>query len=699
MDKKEFKAWGTFKKGWESDEVEEEWTTRKMSKVDRDYAGKNGALRLDVDKGSDKLTVSERYVDAGAEESSDQFKKPTQEDREGLRYFAGTASGGKESANFLAGKRMGWKAENKSDGEDEEEAANEDEGAEGDGDAAQIDAIKRTAIFNKSETGFKALRSQLEEATKAAARRLSTIEELKAEIPSLKEDVAFDSYCATSGFRVQIGLLCLGLRSSADLFKALAVEDQPPVSQPPALLAIQDGLEEGGGSGTGEADVPHPAGGGAGGASSSSAPVAPVAVAASGPPLVVVTCEATSLEALFEKNPRKLPLKNPQSLLCLDEMGNLLLSVLSMETVADIEAFKKEWAGAADACKAVVSGIQKGDAAVKQHINNKRAKTQREANKQKTDEEKKQLEAAKANAQAIAARLKAPKGGSNVAMAIMQAQVSCFTSIDVLKQATESASKDAPCIYAGAPAVDTWAADEGVQVEMASFGGTYKKTEDIQSGRTQRPIIKKELRDPTETMFDALQPVNYLSIAELSGGKSFEKALWLYGFTEDMNNFNFPPQCMAMTRVYGGCMEFYMIAAADVKNAGLAAPGSDGLPSFASTTLDHVREQFLGLKGARLDELKEQGIRIYHGKLEPNMAIFIPAGFLVLEACVQGPLIFGVRKSYAQGPSEHAVQNCSDAAQVLKASGSNMSKLESVIDAMRKVTVAAAAPEEAQVEA
>ena len=35
----------------------------------------------------------------------------------------------------------------------------------------------------------------------------------------------------------------------------------------------------------------------------------------------------------------------------------------------------------------------------------------------------------------------------------------------------------------------------------------------------------------------------------------------------------------------------------------------------------------------------------------------------------------------------------------LKASGSTMSKLESVIDAMRKVTVAAAAPEEAQVEA
>ena len=55
MEKREFRCWGKFKKGWESDEVEEEWKNLKDDlSVERDQKGKNGSLRLEVDKGQQK---------------------------------------------------------------------------------------------------------------------------------------------------------------------------------------------------------------------------------------------------------------------------------------------------------------------------------------------------------------------------------------------------------------------------------------------------------------------------------------------------------------------------------------------------------------------------------------------------------------------------------------------------------------------
>lgn len=61
MEKREFAMWGKWKKGWDDEEVEDEWNKMKDDlSVARDNLGKDGALRLAVDKGGQEVGAGMR---------------------------------------------------------------------------------------------------------------------------------------------------------------------------------------------------------------------------------------------------------------------------------------------------------------------------------------------------------------------------------------------------------------------------------------------------------------------------------------------------------------------------------------------------------------------------------------------------------------------------------------------------------------
>ena len=70
--------------------------------------------------------------------------------------------------------------------------------------------------------------------------------------------------------------------------------------------------------------------------------------------------------------------------------------------------------------------------------------------------------------------------------------------------------------------------------------------------------------------------------------------------------------------------------------------------------------------------------------LEPHPALYVPQAYAVLELSAQGPLIFGVRKSYMDGGSDTAaVERFEKAGQILAASGNNVDRHNDVLQSLQ----------------
>ena len=225
MDKREFGCYGKYKKGWMPEEIEEEWTSRKADlTIDRDWNGKNGALRLEIDKGIDKHSTREKFLESASVEESDSIKNPNQQDLEALRYHSNSASNSKGAAAFLRSKwSMDWE-EKKAKDEDKSEDEDENDGASD--DIENVDAVKRAGAFAKAEDGLNKMVENFMTVMKSACERLDSVPAVEAELGSFTGDVAFHSYVATSTFRLKIGLVFLGHASSQALMtQPLAIKD------------------------------------------------------------------------------------------------------------------------------------------------------------------------------------------------------------------------------------------------------------------------------------------------------------------------------------------------------------------------------------------------------------------------------------------------------------------------------------------
>lgn len=436
------------------------------------------------------------------------LKKPKREDAEALRYFAHTSSTSQASTAFLAGRwNSEWKPEKANSDEDmgsEDAQGDGAAGGNGSGSGGQVDLVKRTGIFTKAEKTFSSVRSQLEAAVSSAAGRLLSVPGVEAELGTFEGDKAFDSYCKTLVFRAHIGMVCLGTLSSASLRRTtLSLKDigrekdtkDDAADKPMGLGALGGGTQAASGGGEalepatveGAAVAPSPAEGagpeapaGPSAASASATAPAPTPGPASADAgtseakpgdnpqeavqraltpksLDYITCPYSTFKEAFDRNPRKLPIKSPDDLATVSDMQQSLNGVLELEDVAEIEAFQATWQRNVAAAKALIASIGKGDAAVKQHIANKRSRLAKDKKIAKTEEEKKHLEATKAKAKAIAEKLKASRVQTD--LAIMKCSFDCFTDVHVEAQATTSVSDGQPIVYTGSEAVNEWAAN------------------------------------------------------------------------------------------------------------------------------------------------------------------------------------------------------------------------------------------------
>ena len=101
---KQFKAWGKYKQGWDSDECTDEWKILDDGDTERNFGGRKGAEQFYVDCGAYDLKGKENYIDGRMEEGGERIKKAKLEDREALQHFS-HASAASASDPFLSGRR------------------------------------------------------------------------------------------------------------------------------------------------------------------------------------------------------------------------------------------------------------------------------------------------------------------------------------------------------------------------------------------------------------------------------------------------------------------------------------------------------------------------------------------------------------------------------------------------------------------
>ena len=227
---------------------------------------------------------------------------------------------------------------------------------------------------------------------------------------------------------------------------------------------------------------------------------------------------------------------------------------------------------------------------------------------------------------------------------------------------------DIPALIDGGKAFADWLVDSQVQQGMTQYASRYKKNADfLETGRTQSPTFPKELKDKTMELLNGFKIDGEADISEVPGGASFHRALFSFGFAETMQKCAFTPQCAGSFRIfYGGVVELYMASCADLLAAGIV-PAGDG----ATSKMDDLVKAFCNLTLADFKKMNEDGSKqplpVYYIKTEPQRALWIPVGWLVLEVARQGPLIFGIRKSFMQSTAV-AIRNFKACGQVMLAS-------------------------------
>lgn len=189
-------------------------------------------------------------------------------------------------------------------------------------------------------------------------------------------------------------------------------------------------------------------------------------------------------------------------------------------------------------------------------------------------------------------------------------------------------------------------------------------------------MTKVEARYEALVLMKSFQPLGMADVTEMKGGKGFEKVLWMFGFLDNMKSCAFLPQCAAMVRMMqAGSMEIYMVAASCLETAKLLIGRGGALVSDPKhADLTKIRDAFMSMNKDQMKCAISSGALIFFARLEPGQVIYIPQGFLVLEAVVQGPLAFGVRKSFFElSPEPDTMANFELSGALLKANGSSSS--------------------------
>ena len=327
----------------------------------------------------------------------------------------------------------------------------------------------------------------------------------------------------------------------------------------------------------------------------------------------------------------------------MSELTESTLAASAMEELDErVDAFKKS----AEQTRLLAASLTKAANNFLGHIKNLKKKQERDATKQKKDEENREVSRVKAVAKAAAQQVKQEEKSTPALFLVDLAQMENDSSVlkfPVHDGSVKEIPMDRPVLFKNIQAVQEWAKLPKLQLALGTFGGKYKKADSYNSeGKSQTPLYNREGKEESlECIKGFLQAVPERH--RVTEENAFSKVLetpWLYGYDPALTNVSACPLGFPMFKILAqGSVKVIAMETVSLLAALRAVLQVDKI-SYAD-----LPKLVGSLDGEKLKQCKSAGLKAYYTVQEAHEAVWVPAGWIVAEQSMKGVLIYGLRVS------------------------------------------------------
>lgn len=360
------------------------------------------------------------------------------------------------------------------------------------------------------------------------------------------------------------------------------------------------------------------------------------------------------------------------------QLAAFIEKVLTMDSAVAIEAAAEEFKVISKTVEQWLKSYGKSASDIGGYLTGKTRQAQKDEEQKKKDAEKLELKLARDKAKEATKTL---RNQEQLKGAIFSIEANRFLSVPEVTVASVhapqfigSADMSKPWIIGQCPEVKAFKEAPSMVLRLSEYGGSYKKSGHgfKEEGRTQQPMAAREGKEETQALCAKFLPERAcVDISSLAFGSAFMQTVWMFGYSHDFVGCFPTPNSASMLKVLAhGQVKLIAFAVAE-----LAA-------HFGATNIDDLAKSILKMKAEQVEDVSKISPG-YATTVMAGDAIHVPAGWLVCEMSSQGALIYGVRKSWIPVSRESCTQYKA-VMSLLKESGRNIDKMETVLDLMGK---------------
>lgn len=559
----------------------------------------------------------------------------------------------------------------------------------------------------------------------------AAVEKLRFTMESTKDEAGgaeFKSYWDTGMFRLRLGLLMQAesaqranqlLAPGVDLVKLgdSAASSGTPPAQPVAALLVAAKTEEVRAEGVEASPAPPQGEQPSESAPATSSPKDANETAEEGPNATPQKAKSTaaSSEAGGSASKRKvsdservslalreeirragrmaLVVQQADALCCHAHIFDLKESLLSMSTLADMEKVVATIKASNDQAKMLREGLSKSAANLKSHVDGLKRRIGRERAKQQRDNDQKEVDAVRKKARDAAEKVKIEETEVphvyKIEYSILGGAAE-FDPVVVVKKAPQEIDVDSPALFEDMECIDIWNKEAKVQLALGNWGGRYKRSDIFkEEGRAQLPLYAREGKEESAKCFSAICDVAMKqgSFKPKDGSKleGVASNVWLYGCKPGLKGVVQTPNGLGVCRILSHGEVLWLLFPAKKLVEALRALRKEDKISWET-----IVQSLEGYSIDKLKELKSHGCPIKYVMQKPSQCLYMPPGYIAVEHCIKGVLVYGARQTVLIR-SSLSFDNYEALISVLAASGRAVQRMEEALEAMSPDAIASAA--------
>ena len=181
-----------------------------------------------------------------------------------------------------------------------------------------------------------------------------------------------------------------------------------------------------------------------------------------------------------------------------------------------------------------------------------------------------------------------------------------------------------------------WKMDKETQSLITKWATGAKNQEEFKSARKLREFIKdKSARQKTAMFLSAFHAAADDSLVDTSSvSASWDNSAFLWTLDVGFSSMAQTPSCASMCRyeIMGEVLTYLI----DLTSVPATSDAANSIKKL---------KQFLSSETISRADLAKTCPKIFRARCKPSSLLYVPAGYLVVEAATQGPLCFGVMQS------------------------------------------------------